>query len=150
MLPGNLGGVGAELGRHGVLEDRADGRGDAHVDVVPGIAVELLPERNNSPHRAGEVLLHHQLHRPLERGGRRGGDPFRHGDGKGRFATWLSDRAFAVYVFHAPVLVALTPLLRPAVGSPYGGAGLLTFVGLAASFLVADLARRVPGLNRIL
>jgi glucan biosynthesis protein C len=71
-------------------------------------------------------------------------------DFSGRLATWLSDRSFAVYVFHAPVLVALTPLVRPAVIHPFVGAALLTAAGLVLSFAVADLARRVPGLQKIL
>ena len=64
--------------------------------------------------------------------------------------TWLSERAFAVYMLHAPVLVVLTPLLRPVAINPFLGAVLLTLTGLVASFLVADVARRVPGLRRIL
>ena len=63
---------------------------------------------------------------------------------------WLDDRAFAVYVLHAPVLVALTMLLRLYGGDPLLMAGLLTLLGLAASFVVADLARRIPGLKRVL
>lgn len=74
----------------------------------------------------------------------------RRGQWQGHVARWLSERAFAVYVLHAPVLVALTPLLRPAVVDPFVGAALLTCAGLAASFLAADLARRVPGLRQIL
>jgi glucans biosynthesis protein C len=68
----------------------------------------------------------------------------------GRMATWLSERAFAVYLLHAPVLVALTPLLRPAAVHPFVGAGLLTVTGLFASFAIADVVRRLPGLRRIL
>ncbi len=68
----------------------------------------------------------------------------------GRVATWLSERAFAVYLLHAPVLVALTPLLRPAVFHPFAGVALLTFTGLIASFLVAHLAKRMPGLRWML
>lgn len=68
----------------------------------------------------------------------------------GRVATWLSNRAFAVYVLHPPVLVALTPLVRPAAVNPFVGVALLTVTGLVASFGVADLARRVPGLRNIL
>ena len=74
----------------------------------------------------------------------------RRGNTTGRAATWLSDRAFAVYLLHAPVLVALTPLLRPLVVNPFEGAALLTGTGLVASFMVADVARRLPGLQRIL
>jgi peptidoglycan/LPS O-acetylase OafA/YrhL len=68
----------------------------------------------------------------------------------GRVATWLSERAFAVYLLHAPVLVALTPLVRPAAINPFVGAGLLTLTGLGASFLIADVAKRLPGLRGIL
>jgi peptidoglycan/LPS O-acetylase OafA/YrhL len=68
----------------------------------------------------------------------------------GRMAAWLSDRSFAVYMLHAPVLVALTPLMRPAVIHPFVGTALLTAAGLVVSFVVADLARRLPGLRRIL
>ena len=67
------------------------------------------------------------------------------------FATWLSDRAFAVYVFHTPVLIALTMLYRPLEpGNAFVLISLLTVTGLIASFLVADLARRIPGLRSIL
>jgi len=72
------------------------------------------------------------------------------GNATGQVATWLSDRAFAVYLLHAPVLVALTPLLRPLVVNPFEGAALLTVTGLVASFVFADAARRLPGLQRIL
>lgn len=68
----------------------------------------------------------------------------------GRFAAWLSERSFAVYMLHAPVLVALTPLIRPAVFNPFAGAVLLTVVGVIVSYLVADLAKRLPGLRQIL
>jgi glucans biosynthesis protein C len=68
----------------------------------------------------------------------------------GRVTRWLSERSFAVYLFHAPVLVALTPLIRPAAINPFVGATVLTVTGLIASFLVADLAKRLPGLRQIL
>jgi peptidoglycan/LPS O-acetylase OafA/YrhL len=68
----------------------------------------------------------------------------------GRMSTWLSERSFAVYLLHAPVLVALTPWLRPVINNPFVGVGLLTFTGLIASYLLADGARRLPGLRRIL
>lgn len=75
---------------------------------------------------------------------------YRRFDFAGHMAMWLSDRAFAVYVLHAPVLVALTPLLRPLAINPFLGAALLTVTGLVTSFLAADIARRVPGLRSVL
>ena len=73
-----------------------------------------------------------------------------------RFATdgpivrWLSQHSFAVYVLHAPVLVALTPLLRPFAGGLGIKTFLLTALGLIASFSVAWLAKKTPGLRHIL
>jgi len=63
---------------------------------------------------------------------------------------WMSDRAFAVYVLHPPVLVALTVLMRGLAHSLIANVVLLTLTGLAASYVVADVARRIPGLRAIL
>jgi len=63
---------------------------------------------------------------------------------------WLSERAFAVYVLHPHVLVALTPLLRPLNTGLFANVLLLTALGLVASFAAADVARRIPGLRAIL
>jgi peptidoglycan/LPS O-acetylase OafA/YrhL len=65
---------------------------------------------------------------------------------------WLGDRAFGVYVLHAPVLIAFTMLFRPLESAvhPLALAVLLSAVALSVSFVLADLARRVPGLRAIL
>ncbi len=68
----------------------------------------------------------------------------------GPVARWLSQHSFAVYALHAPVLVTLTPLLRPLPGGPFVKVPLLTALGLLASYGVAWLARRLPGLRNIL
>ena len=68
----------------------------------------------------------------------------------GPIARWLSQHSFAVYVLHAPVLVALTPLLRPFAGGLGIKTFLLTALGLIASFSVAWLAKKTPGLRHIL
>lgn len=68
----------------------------------------------------------------------------------GPFARWLSQHSFAVYVLHAPVLVALTPMLRPLSGGPFVKMLLLTAFGLVASFGLAWLVKLLPGLRRIL
>jgi peptidoglycan/LPS O-acetylase OafA/YrhL len=67
-----------------------------------------------------------------------------------RLLRWLADRSFGVYVLHAPVLVALTILFRPLPYHLYGLVLLLTLTGLVASYVLADLARRIPGLRSIL
>lgn len=68
----------------------------------------------------------------------------------GRVARWFSDRSFGVYVLHAPVLVALTPLLRPLDAGPFAKTLLLTFLGVGATLAAAEIAHRAPGLRRIL
>jgi len=70
--------------------------------------------------------------------------------GEAKLARWMSDRSFAVYVLHPPVLVALTLWFQPLGLNPFAGAALLTVTGLAGSFAAADLARRIPGLKSIL
>jgi glucan biosynthesis protein C len=65
-------------------------------------------------------------------------------------ASWLSARSFGVYVLHPPVIIALTLVFRPLPLTPFLHIVLLTGTGLAASFAVADLAKRIPGLRRIL
>ena len=56
---------------------------------------------------------------------------------------WLAERSFAVYVLHAPVLVALAMLFRALPQNMYVLVALLTFTGLLASYIVADLFRRM-------
>jgi peptidoglycan/LPS O-acetylase OafA/YrhL len=69
---------------------------------------------------------------------------------EGPWLRWLADRSFAVYVLHAPILVGLAMLFRALPQNMYGLAALLTLTGLVASYLVADVARRLPGLRAIL
>jgi len=68
----------------------------------------------------------------------------------GPVLRWLADRSFAVYVLHAPVLVALTMAFRALPQQLYLLAALLTMTGLAVTYALADLARRVPGVRAIL
>jgi peptidoglycan/LPS O-acetylase OafA/YrhL len=67
-----------------------------------------------------------------------------------RVLRWLADRSFGVYVLHPPVLVGLMMLFRALPQNPFVLCALLTATGLALSYAVADLARRVPGLRAIL
>ncbi len=57
---------------------------------------------------------------------------------------WLDERSFAVFVLHAPVLVALAMLFRALPQNMYGLVALLTATGLLASYVAADLLRRIP------
>jgi glucan biosynthesis protein C len=62
---------------------------------------------------------------------------------------FLSGNAFAVYVFHAPILVTISLLLRQLPAVPLAKAALVTVIALAASLLFGALVRAVPGLRRI-
>jgi glucans biosynthesis protein C len=74
-----------------------------------------------------------------------------HFDWQGRFAKFMSDNAFAVYVFHAPILVSLAKVFHGVAIHPGPKFLLLCAVSLPACFLFAHfIARRVPGLRRLL
>ncbi len=57
---------------------------------------------------------------------------------------WLAERSFAVYVLHAPVLVALAMVFRALPQNMYALTALLTATGLLVSYIVADIVRRMP------
>lgn len=74
----------------------------------------------------------------------------------GRFNTrspvagWLSDNAFAVYLIHPPILIALALLLRGLAVQPLAKAVILTVLTTVASFAIAaPLLRRTPLLRAI-
>jgi len=71
--------------------------------------------------------------------------------GHGRISSFMSDNAFAVYVIHAPILVALAVWLAPVALAPLAKFLLLWGLGALVTFgLAAPLARRIPGVGRIL
>lgn len=72
-------------------------------------------------------------------------------NGQGRAARFLSDNAFAVYLFHPPILVFCAILIHE-VGMPGPAkAVLLTGIAATAAFAVsALLLRRIPYLRRVL
>ncbi|HLI68006.1 MAG TPA: acyltransferase [Caulobacteraceae bacterium] len=70
---------------------------------------------------------------------------------QGRFVKFMSDNAFAVYVVHPPILVALALALAPVPLAPIAKFALLWALGAAVSFgVAAPIARRVPLVGRIL
>lgn len=74
-----------------------------------------------------------------------------HFNRQGKIAHWLSDNAFSVYVFHPPLLIAVTLAMRS-----FDAPKLLKFLcatvlGVAVSYFASSLVlRRVPLLKRIL
>ena len=71
--------------------------------------------------------------------------------GQGRISKFMSDNAFAVYVIHAPILVALAVWLAPVAMPALAKFLLLWALGALVTFgLAAPLARRIPWVGRIL
>ncbi|MFT3782189.1 MAG: acyltransferase [Nibricoccus sp.] len=67
-----------------------------------------------------------------------------------RWSEWLAARSFAVYVLHTPVIIALAMLFKGYTANPFVNAMVLSITGLVGTYLVADLARRVPWLREVL
>ena len=70
---------------------------------------------------------------------------------QGRWASYFSDNAFAVYVFHPPILIGITLAMAGLHWAPLLKFVLATLLCIAASFAFCSLiARRIPLLKRIL
>jgi peptidoglycan/LPS O-acetylase OafA/YrhL len=70
---------------------------------------------------------------------------------QGRFAKLLSDNAFAVYVFHPPILVSVSILLLAWHAHPLAKFAFAGTLAVVASFAAGEFVfRRIPGLKRIL
>jgi fucose 4-O-acetylase-like acetyltransferase len=70
---------------------------------------------------------------------------------QGKIARWLSDNAFSVYVFHPPLLIAVTLALRSFDAPKLIKFFFATVLGVAVTYLASSLVlRRVPVLKRIL
>lgn len=70
---------------------------------------------------------------------------------QGKWARWLSDNCFSVYLFHAPLLIAVTLVLRSLAAPKPVKFLLATLLGAAFTFLGSHFVfRRIPVLKRIL
>ncbi|HET6255955.1 MAG TPA: acyltransferase family protein [Puia sp.] len=70
---------------------------------------------------------------------------------QGRWAKFFSDNAFAVYVFHPPILIAITLGMAGLHWPPLVKFVVAAALSIAASFtLCASVFRRIPGLKKIL
>jgi len=75
-------------------------------------------------------------------------DKFNHGDS---FARKLSDSAFAVYMFHPPIIIAVTLAMQMLVFAPVLKWAMASLICVPLCFLLAyHILLRVPVLNRIL
>ena len=68
---------------------------------------------------------------------------------RSRFDGFLSENAFGVYVFHAPIVVAVSLAAATLALYPLAKALLVAAVALPSTFLFAALVRQVPGLKRL-
>jgi len=70
---------------------------------------------------------------------------------QGRIAKWLSDNCFAVYLFHPPLLIAVTLALR-GFNAPKPVKFLVaTILGVTVSYLASNFVfRRIPVLRRVI
>jgi len=70
---------------------------------------------------------------------------------QGRFAKWMSANAFSVYLFHAPILVAITLGMSGLAAPKLAKFALATVLGCAVAFLASEsIFRRIPLLRRVL
>lgn len=65
-----------------------------------------------------------------------------------RFSRFLSENAFGVYVFHTPIMVAATMLVRPIVIYPVLKMLLMSIILLPVCFGFSHLVRKVPLMKR--
>ena len=74
---------------------------------------------------------------------------------KARFNTqnslqkFLSDNAFGVYVFHTPVLISISVVLKNMVMSPFLKFVMVACLAIPASFIVSHFVRKIPVLRKI-
>jgi len=69
---------------------------------------------------------------------------------QGRLVQFLSDNAFAVYVFHPPVVIAASLALRGFQAPPVAKFAIVSAAATVITFSLAAALRRVPVLNRVL
>ena len=71
-----------------------------------------------------------------------------HFNQQGALARFLSRNAFGVYVFHAPILIAITRILQSGLDDPLAKFLLASLLAIPATFLFVGLVvRRAPGLR---
>ena len=70
---------------------------------------------------------------------------------QGHLAKWLSDNSFAVYMFHTPVLIAVTLALSGLATPRLVKFVIATALGVSLTYLACSLIfRRLPLLKRVL
>lgn len=68
---------------------------------------------------------------------------------QGKVSKFLSENAFAVYVFHAPILIWITLMVREIAIYPLLKMILVSLIVLPVCFGVSALIRKIPGVRKI-
>ncbi len=68
---------------------------------------------------------------------------------KNRGTGLLADACFGIYVFHAPILVGVSMILRSAALYPLAKAAVAAIIAFALSAAFAAAIRRIPGLRKV-
>jgi len=69
----------------------------------------------------------------------------------GRFARFMSENGFSVYVFHPPILILVTLALRDFAWHPLVKFGIAAAIAVSLCFIASSLVlRRIPLVKRIL
>jgi fucose 4-O-acetylase-like acetyltransferase len=70
---------------------------------------------------------------------------------QGRFSEWMSRNSFSAYLFHTPLLIAVTLALRPLATPPEAKFVIASLLAVPIVFLVSGFLRpRLPLLRRVL
>lgn len=69
---------------------------------------------------------------------------------QGQLAKFLSDNAFGVYVFHTPILVFISMLMKNIAMYPFFKYLVVAIITVPVSFIATYLLRKVPGVSRVI
>lgn len=70
---------------------------------------------------------------------------------QGRFSQWMSRNSFSAYLFHTPLLVAVSLGLRQMTAPPLMKFAIASVLAVPITFVIGGLLReRIPGLRRLL
>lgn len=69
---------------------------------------------------------------------------------QGSIGKFLSDNAFGVYVFHTPLLVFISMLMKDIVMYPFFKYLIVAVITIPMSFLVSYILRKIPGVGYVI
>ncbi len=69
---------------------------------------------------------------------------------QGTIGKFLSDNAFGVYVFHTPLLVFISMLMKDVVMYPFFKYLIVAVITIPLSFLLSYILRKIPGVGYVI